>query len=33
MKDIDQREGSAVAITNDYNDFNNYLHNNLKIKE
>jgi len=33
MKDIDQRKGSAVSITNDYDDFNNYLQNNLKIKE
>ena len=33
MKDIDQRKGSAVSITNDYDDFNNYLQNYLKIKE
>ncbi|MCX5849344.1 MAG: threonine synthase [Deltaproteobacteria bacterium] len=33
MKNIDQREGSAVSITNDYDDFKNYLQKNLKIKE
>jgi threonine synthase len=33
MKDIDQRQGSAVAMTNNYNNFKNYLQNNLKIKE
>ncbi|MGA9111706.1 MAG: threonine synthase [Smithella sp.] len=33
MKDIDQRKGSAVSITNDYDYFSNYLQNNLKIKE
>ncbi|PKN50704.1 MAG: threonine synthase [Deltaproteobacteria bacterium HGW-Deltaproteobacteria-13] len=33
MKNIDQREGSAVAITNNYEDFKNYLQKNLKIKE
>ena len=33
MKDIDQREGSAVSIANDYDEFKNYLQKNLKIKE
>ncbi|MBN1364912.1 MAG: threonine synthase [Syntrophaceae bacterium] len=33
MKSIDQREGSAVAISNDYNNFKNYLLKKLKIKE
>jgi threonine synthase len=33
MKNIDQREGSAVSITNDYEEFKNHLQNNLKIKE
>ena len=33
MKNIDQRKGAAVSITNDYNDFKNYLQKNLKIKE
>ncbi|MGP8154539.1 MAG: threonine synthase [Smithella sp.] len=33
MKDIDQRKGSAVSITNDYDNFKNYLQKNLKIKE
>lgn len=33
MKNIDQREGSAVAMANDYNNFKNYLLKNLKIKE
>jgi threonine synthase len=33
MKNIDQREGNAVAITNDYDAFKNYLQKNLKIKE
>jgi threonine synthase len=33
MKNIDQRKGSAVAITNSYDDFKNYLQRNLKIKE
>jgi threonine synthase len=33
MKNLDQREGSAVSITNDYDDFKNYLQKNLKIKE
>jgi threonine synthase len=33
MKNLDQREGSAVSISNDYDDFKNYLKKNLKIKE
>jgi threonine synthase len=33
MKDIDLRAGSAVAISNNYNDFKNHLQKNLKIKE
>ena len=33
MKDLDQRKGSAVSITNDYDEFKNYLQKNLKIKE
>jgi threonine synthase len=33
MKDIDQREGSAVSIANNYNEFKSYLQKNLKIKE
>jgi threonine synthase len=33
MKDIDQREGSAVSITNNYDEFKNYLQKNLKFKE
>jgi threonine synthase len=33
MKDIDHKKGSAVSITNDYDDFKNYLQKKLKIKE
>ena len=33
MKGIDQRRGAAVAMTNNYDNFKNYLQNNLKIKE
>jgi threonine synthase len=33
MKDLDHREGSAVSIANNYNEFKNYLQKNLKIKE
>jgi threonine synthase len=33
MKNIDQRKGSAVSLTNDYDAFKNYLQKNLKIKE
>jgi len=33
MKDLDRREGSAVSITDDYNDFKKYLQKNLKVKE
>jgi len=33
IKDIDQREGNAVSIPNNYDDFTNYLQKNLKIKE
>ena len=33
MKNIDQREGSAVSINNNYDDFKNYLQESLKIKE
>jgi threonine synthase len=33
MKNIDQREGSAVSLSNDYDDFKNYLQENLKVKE
>ena len=33
MKDIDQREGNAVSIANNYDEFKNYLQKNLKIKE
>ena len=33
MKDLDQREGSAVSIANNYDEFKNYLQKNLKIKE
>jgi len=33
MKNLDQREGSAVSINNDYDAFKNYLQKNLKIKE
>ena len=33
MKDLDQRNGSAVSITNNYDEFKNYLQKNLKIKE
>lgn len=33
MKNIDQRQGSAVSITGNYDDFKNYLQKNLKIKE
>ena len=33
MKNIDARKGSAVAMSNDYNNFKNYLLKNLKIKE
>ncbi len=33
MKNIDQRQGSAISINGDYGDFKNYLQKNLKIKE
>jgi len=33
MKNIDLRQGDAVAITRDYDDFKSYLKNHLKIKE
>ncbi len=33
MKNIGARKGSAVAMSNDYNNFKNYLLKNLKIKE
>jgi len=33
MKDIDQRQGGAIAMTNNYANFKNYLQNNFKIKE
>jgi len=33
MKNIDQRKGSAVSISNDFSDFKKYLQKNLKIKE
>jgi threonine synthase len=33
MKDLDLRKGGAVSITNNYDDFKNYLRKNLKIKE
>jgi threonine synthase len=33
MKNIGQREGSAISIHNQYDDFKNYLQNHLKIKE
>ena len=33
MKDLDLREGSAISITNNYDEFKNYLRKNLKIKE
>jgi threonine synthase len=33
MKDLDQREGSAVSIANNYDEFKSYLQKNLKIKE
>jgi threonine synthase len=33
MKGIDQRQGSAVEMTNSYDNFKIYLQNNLKIKE
>jgi hypothetical protein len=33
MKNIDLRQGDAVAITHDYDDFKSYLKNHLKIKE
>jgi threonine synthase len=33
MKGLDQRPGNAITMKNDYNDFKNYLQNNLKIKE
>jgi len=33
MKNIDQRKGSAIAITGDYDDFRNYLQKHLKIRE
>ena len=33
MKDIDQRRGNAVVITNSYENFINYLQTTLKIKE
>ena len=33
MKGIDQRQGGAVAMTNNYANFKNYLQNNFKIKE
>jgi threonine synthase len=33
MKDLDLREGSAVAMTGNYDNFKKYLQHNLKIKE
>ena len=33
MNGIDQRQGSAVVMTNNYDNFKNYLQSNLKIKE
>ena len=33
MQGIDQREGSAVAMTDNYDIFKNYLQNNLQIRE
>jgi threonine synthase len=33
MKDLDQREGNAVSIANNYDDFKNHLRKILKIKE
>jgi hypothetical protein len=33
MKDLDQREGYAISIANNYDDFTNYLQKNLKNKE
>jgi threonine synthase len=33
MKDLDLREGSAISIANNYDEFKNYLQKNLKIKE
>ncbi|MGV8057733.1 MAG: threonine synthase [Smithellaceae bacterium] len=33
MKDIDHRQGSAFAMSDNYDNFRNYLQNNLKIKE
>jgi threonine synthase len=33
MKNIGQREGSAISIHNQYDDFKNYLQKHLKIKE
>ncbi|MGD0280383.1 MAG: threonine synthase, partial [Smithella sp.] len=33
LKNIDQRDGEAVSITSDYDDFKNYLQKNLKVKE
>jgi threonine synthase len=33
MKDLDLREGSAISIANNYDEFENYLQKKLKIKE
>lgn len=33
MQDIDQRQGNAVAMTDNYSDFKKYLQNNLRSKE
>ncbi len=33
MQGIDERKGGAVAMTNSYDNFKNYLQNNLRIKE
>ena len=33
MRDIDQRQGQAIEITDYYDDFKDYLQHNLKIKE
>jgi threonine synthase len=33
MKDLDQRESSAVSIANNYDEFKSYLQKNLKLKE
>jgi threonine synthase len=33
MKGLDHRPGDAIEMTNNYNNFKNYLQNNLKIKE